>query len=615
MSNAGDASAAFDPETLRRKYLEERAKRLRKDGEGQYIDATGDFEDFTDDPYVSEPLVRSAISETVDVAVIGGGIGGLLTAVELKRAGINSFRILEQAGDFGGTWYWNRYPGIRCDIEAYVYMPLLEEVGTVPTERYASGGEIFEHCRALGRHFDLYDHALFQTKVTTITWDERASRWILRTDRGDEIRARFVTVSQGPLAKVKLPGIPGIRDFKGKMFHSARWDYGYTGGDMKGGMTGLADKRIAVIGTGATSVQIVPKLADSAHEVLIFQRTPSALAPRNNTPTDVAWFKSQPKGWQQERVDNFQANITPASHPTSDMVNDGWTDFFNRVGARMKAARQSGQPVDPNAIFQEVDFEKMEELRARTAAAIRDPDVAARSMPWYNYLCKRPLFSDDFLESLNRPNVRLIDTDGRGVHRIDETSIYASDKVYPVDCIIFATGFDVGAAAHKVGGYRLVGRDGLSIDDRWADGMRSVHGTQMHGFPNFHVVGGTEQGTTSFNYTHTLQTQASHAVDIIRFCRDKGVEVMEVTREAEDRWLDKMKTPHAIDLTRYFGECTPGFLNNEGNVRDKPTFLGGTYGGGPIKYKQLIAEWRAGPGMLEDTVVKYAKARTEGAPA
>ncbi len=607
MAGMDGGSKSYDAEALLKRYKEERDKRLtlRAEGEAQYIDAEGEFEAFVKDPYVKEPLVRDPIREEVEVAVIGGGIGGLLTARELRDAGIDNFCMIEQAGDFGGTWYWNRYPGVRCDIEAYVYMPLLEEVGTVPTERYASGQEIFEHCRAIGRHYDLYDRALFQTKVTSVKWSDALSRWVIETDRGDEIRAQYVTVSQGPLAKVKLPGVPGIRSFKGKMFHSARWDYDYTGGDINGGMDKLADKRVAVIGTGATAVQIVPKLAESAKEVLIFQRTPSALAPRNNCKTDAAWLTGQPKGWQKERMHNFQENITPGEHPHSDMVADGWTDFFGRVGANMGKAAKSGEPFNPAEIMQDIDFQKMEELRARVLEVVKDPDIAERSLPWYNYLCKRPLFSDNFLECLNQPNVTLVDTEGVGVTRIDETGVYANGEKFEVDCIIFATGFDVGAAAHKVGGYELVGRGGMTIDEKWADGVRTVHGTQMSGFPNFHVVGAVMQGTTSFNYTHTLQTQAEHAVDIIARCREAGVEVMEVTPEAEDRWAEKMMTRHAIDLVKYFGDCTPGFLNNEGEVAGKPTFLGGTYGGGPLKYLKIIEEWRSGPQMHEDCAVSF----------
>ncbi|MEM5516295.1 NAD(P)/FAD-dependent oxidoreductase [Henriciella sp. AS95] len=595
MNDGTNKTEGVDAVALKQRYDAERDKRLRQTADNQYLDPASEFTEFVDDPYIDEPLKRDAITEEIDTAVIGGGFGGLLTASDLVKAGVENFRIIEQAGDFGGTWYWNRYPGVRCDIEAYCYMPLLEEVGTMPTERYASGDEIFEHCRAIGRHFDLYERALFQTKVMRIEWSDADERWIISTDRGDRIKARFVTVSQGPLAKVKLPRIPGLRDFKGKMFHSARWDFDYTGGDIRGGMDKLNDKRVAVIGTGATAVQIVPKLAESAKELLLFQRTPSTVGARHNRPTDPEWFRNQPPGWQAKRRLNFLENITPGAHPHGDLVDDGWTDFFKRVGARMGAAHQSGQPFNPNEIFQAVDFEKMEEIRQRTCEVIKDQDVAERCMPWYNYLCKRPLFSAYFLESLNEPNVHLVDTDGQGVTHIDAAKIYAGGKGYEVDCIIFATGFDVGAAAHKVGGYDLIGRDGVSIDEHWENGVRTVHGTQMNGFPNFHVVGGTEQGTTAFNFTHTLEMQSRHAVEMIAKCLNQDIKVMEVTREAEDRWLETMQKPHAIDLGRYYAECTPGFLNNEGQTDgNKATFIGGTYGGGPIEYDQLITAWRNG---------------------
>ena len=251
--------------------------------------------------------------------------------------------------------------------------------------------------------------------------------------------------------------------------------------------------------------------------------------------------------------------------------------------------------------------------RAAKLAEIRgDPELAARMTPWYNYLCKRPLFSDDFLETLNKPNVTVVDTDGVGVTKIDETSVHANGKAYEVDCIIFATGFDVAAAAHKVGGYELVGRDGLTVDEKWKNGMRTVHGMQMHGFPNFYVVGGIAQGTTSFNYTHALQMQASYAVDIIGKCVEDGIRTIEVTPEAEDRWLEKMKTPHKIDLVAYYRACTPGFLNHEGDVDGQPTFLGSTYGGGALEYNKIITEWRSGDQMTADCDVTYESESVPG---
>jgi cyclohexanone monooxygenase len=602
MQRTASPAGSHDPEALRAKYLAERDKRTNDMAGRQYIAAEGEFADFTDDPYVEPGFSRQARDETVDVVIVGGGFAGLLTATGLVKRGIESFRIIEQAGDFGGTWYWNRYPGVRCDIESYCYMPLLEEVGTVPSERYAQGAEIFAHCQAIGRHYDLYGRALFQTKVTRIAWDETAARWTIESDRGDIIRARFVAVGQGPLAKVKLPNIPGIRDFNGRIFHSSRWDYGYTGGDATSKMTKLAGKRVAVIGTGATAVQIIPRLAEDAAQVVLFQRTPSAIDERNNAPTDRNWFAGQPKGWQRERMRNFLSVITLVP-VHENVVGDRWTDFWSRFGAAMAERHRTGDPTPPPELMQRIDYSKMEELRARVAATVNRPDVARALQPWYNYLCKRPLYSDDFLQAFNRDNVELVDTDGRGVERITGSGVVAGGVEYKVDCIILATGFDVGAGPHKVGGYQAIGRGGQTLDAKWKHGVRSLHGTQMSEFPNFHIVGGTAQGTTAFNFTHTLSMQAEHATAIIERCLAEGVRTMEVTPEAEDRWEATLAQKH-VDHQHFYEDCTPGFLNNEGDFKDRPTFVGATYGGGPLEYEQIIAEWRRS-GIERDTNVCF----------
>ena len=600
MSTHEEAPRSFDAEALRRRYLAERDKRLRGDGESQYIEARGDFSDFVADPYVEPGFTREPVERRVDVLIVGGGFGGLLTGAELVRAGIGSFLLVEQAGDFGGTWYWNRYPGVRCDIEAAIYMPLLEEVGTVPTERYATGAEIFEHAKAIGRHFGLYERSLFQTKVEDMRWDDAAGHWSVATDRGDRILARFVCVSQGPLAKVKLPGISGIRDFKGRMFHSARWDYDYTGGSSAGGLTKLADKRVAVIGTGATAVQIVPKLAEHVEKLYVIQRTPSAIDVRDNSPADKAWFSSQAPGWQRKRMENF-LEVVSGRPVAENLVGDRWGDLWLRFGELMHQAKGEGAAADPHAAMQQSDFEKMEAIRARVAAEISDPALAEKLKPWYNFLCKRPLFSDEFLKVFNQPNVELIDTDGRGVERITEDGVVANGEHIVVDCIVLATGFDVGAAPHKVGEYRVTGRGGITLDQKWEGELRSLHGTQFSGFPNFHIVGGTSQGTTAFNFTHTLLMQAEHAVAIIAGCIADDIHSFEVTPEAEERWHKELEARH-VDHQHFYEECTPGFLNNEGQFSDKPTYVGGTYGGGPLEYERVIASWRQ-TDMQRDTVV------------
>ena len=260
-------------EAVRAKYAYERDKRLRPDGPDQYItvDQGGEFSEYLEDQHADALLERASIVDDVQVTVIGGGFAGLLSAARLRQGGATDVRIIERGSDFGGTWYWNRYPGAQCDTESYIYMPLLEEVGYVPTEKYARAPEIFEHSKAIARKFDLYRDALLQTEVTSLEWDADANRWIVGTNRGDVLRSRFVVWGCGAISRPKLPGIPGIHSFEGKSFHSSRWDYNYTGGDNQGNLTGLADKKVAIVGTGATAVQIVPYLGAWAEHLYVFE--------------------------------------------------------------------------------------------------------------------------------------------------------------------------------------------------------------------------------------------------------------------------------------------------------------------------------------------------------
>jgi cyclohexanone monooxygenase len=596
---------AFDADALHRKYMEERDKRLNSESLGKYREAAGELAALADDPYVEPGFTRDPVDEQVDVAVIGMGFGGLVTAAKLREQGVSSMRVIDQAGDFGGVWYWNRYPGIRCDVESYIYMPLLEEVGTIPTEKYAKGSEIFAHCQAIGRHYGLYERALFQTRVTRIAWDEDDARWVISTNRQDTIRAKFVCVGNGPLNKVKFPDIPGISTFKGKLFHSSRWDYSYTGGDENGGLTGLTDKRVAIIGTGATGIQIVPNVAQYAQHLYLFQRTPSAIDERNNGPTDVEWFRNQPKGWLARRRDNFLAIITGIPQK-ENLVGDRWTDVWSRFAIfGADQLKDDGSGLSPEERLQMLDYEKMEEIRARVSALVKDPATAEALKPWYNIFCKRPLYSDDFFEAFNRDNVTLVDTKGRGIDSISESGIVFEDRDYPVDLIVFATGFEVGAPAYRSGGYELIGRNGVSLEQRWRDGVRSLHGTQVHGFPNFHIVGGVAQGTAAANFTHTLQMQAEHAAEIVVGALARKVRTMEVSEQAEREWADAVAAKD-IDRTSFYEECTPGYLNNEGDFRDRPTFVGSSYGGGPFEYNELIKRWRSNPGK-QDLLITYEK--------
>lgn len=579
----------FDPKALKEKYRAERDKRLRKEGNEQYVEIRGQFAHYLEDPYVEPGFKRDPLSDEVDVVVVGGGFGGLLAGARLREAGVERVRLIEKGGDFGGTWYWNRYPGAACDIESYIYLPLLEEVGYMPVEKYSKAAEILEHSRAIGRHFGLYDNALFQTEVTEMRWDDNAARWIVHTNRGDAIRARFIVTASGPLHRPKLPGIPGVESFKGHSFHTSRWDYGYTGGDCNGGLEGLKDKRVGIIGTGATAVQCVPHLGEWAKELYVFQRTPSSIDVRNNRPTDLQWVKSLEPGWQQKRMDNFNTLVSGGFQEV-DLVNDGWTDI---IGNLLVMARKNPKGLAPEKlgeVIQLADFKKMESIRARVDSVVKDRVAAEALKPWYNQFCKRPCFHDEYLQTFNRPNVHLVDTAGRGVERITENAVIANGKEYEIDCLIYATGFEVGTGYTRRAGFEIYGRNGLTLTEKWKDGVSSLHGMHTRGFPNCFIVSNAQAGFTA-NYPHMLNEQSKHLSYIVQKCLSSQARVVETTQEAEDAWVEEVMRV-AVFNRRYLEECTPGYYNNEGQP-SSAAIRNGSYGAGSIAFIKILEEWRA----------------------
>jgi cation diffusion facilitator CzcD-associated flavoprotein CzcO len=576
----------FDPEALREKYQVERDKRIRQEGNAQYIEVAGQFAEYLHDPY-TEPIDRPPLTDEVRVAIIGGGFAGLITGARLTQAGIDDFRIIEKGGDFGGTWYWNRYPGAQCDVESYVYLPLLEETSYVPTEKYARAPEILEHCHRIARHFSLYERSCLSTAVTAIQWDDSRSRWTILTNRGDQMSAQFLVMGNGPLHRPKLPGIPGIKGFTGHAFHTSRWDYGYTGGDSKGGMGGLADKRVGIIGTGATAVQVIPHVAVSARELFVFQRTPSSIDVRGNRPTDASWAASLEAGWQRERMENFTL-LTSGGFAEKDLVSDGWTDLLGRLVNRLRD-ESSGARRDLAAVMELADFEKMEQIRARVDDIVTDPATAEALKPWYRQFCKRPCFHDEYLQAFNRPNVSLVNTDGRGVDAITPRGVIVGEREYKVDCLIYATGFEVGTDYTRRAGYDVIGSRGCSLSEYWHDGVRSLHGMHVRGFPNMFVLGHTQGGFT-VNYPHLLEEACDHLCHVLRHAIDHDVSTVEATSDGEDDWLVQL-AESARDIRAFQQQCTPGYYNNEGQP-NADGFIGSSYGRGPMPFFELLAEWR-----------------------
>jgi len=594
------AADEIDIPALKAKYREERAKRLRKDAQRQYAPPSDPLTHDTieHDPYM--PVVpRDAVREDLDVAILGGGFSGVTTAVHLKNAGVENFRNIDHAGDFGGTWYWNRYPGLQCDNDAYCYMPLLEETGWIPKKQFDDGYAIYDYFKLIGEQYGLYDKALFHTLITGLEWDESIKRWRVTTNRGDEIRARFVVMGAGTLNTPKLSNIPGLHSFKGKMFHTSRWDYDYTGGEWRNPVLDkLKDKRVAILGTGATSIQAVPYLGKYCKQLYVIQRTPSSVDERRNLPTDPEWAKSLKPGWHHERRCNFQRASNEIIIPgEGDLVEDIWTEINRNLDAEREEAGEEFIPLEEYAARREVmDFRVMERLRRRVAAIVKDPETAEALKPYYNFMCKRPVSNNEYYPTFNQPNVKLIDvSDTAGLEAMTEKGFMHKGKEYEIDCMIFATGYEVTSSLKTRWGIDTVkGRNDVSIYSYWADGPRTLHGTMAHNFPNMFFQGyiqGGLNGTTTLMFSK----QGEHAAYIISEALKRGYAAVEPTKEAQDAYVQRFREVE-LDLSHIFETCPPSYFTNEGET-NAAWFLFRGWGLGWNDFQNMLQDWRDEGGM------------------
>ena len=549
-------------DSIKEKFAEERDLRLRYRPEGtqQYTsDLTGTLAKYEIDPYGGEIKPREPINDTVECLFIGGGFSALLTSARLRERGVESIRIVERGADVGGTWYWNRYPGAACDVVSYDYLPLLDEMNYVPTRHYAEGPEIFAHCQAIARKYNLYELAIFQTTVTSTVWDAAEKMWHISTDRGDQLRARFVICANGTLSKPKLSKIKGMESFKGHSFHTSRWDYEYTGRDL----SGLADKVVGIIGTGATAVQAIPNLGVASKELYVFQRTPSSIDIRDDWMTDPEWARKLPPGWQAKR--RALARMEPQL-------------------SEAEKARQAGMSREEKIHRQEnANIEYMMRIHRRIEEVVKDKATAEALKPWYMFMCKRPCFHNDYLPTFNLPNVHLIDTRGRGITEINEKGPVFEGKQYELDVLIYATGFEV----QKTGIYnRIIGQNGLDLNDKYRDGIRTLVGIHSQGYPNLFIMGGY-QASFQFNLTEMLQAQGDHIAACIDYTRRNGHDTIDVTPQAEEWWVQEV-IEHRGKTSRN-QDCTPGYYNFEGETQRRQD---GNYNGGFFQYCAHMDEVR-----------------------
>ncbi len=601
----------FDPDAVHAKYLEERDKRLIE-GRAAIRDLNQDsvFSKYREDPFT--PFVqRDAITDDVDVAIVGAGMSGVVAGAELRKAGVKRIRVIDSAGGVGGTWYWNRYPGAMCDVQSYVYMPMLEEMDYIPTRRYAFGDELREHFEAIARKFDLLDDALFHTGVETTEWDEDSARWIIRTDRGDVITAHHVVMAVGILNLMKLPAIPGMESFKGKSFHSGRWDYEYTGGDIHGNLSNLADKVVGVIGTGASAIQLIPALAESSKHLFVFQRTPSAVGVRGNRPTPDDFKSDLRPGWHRDRMVNFQASLDGLPVET-DLIDDGWTHHLAKVwNPRM----EPGMSIDEFMLrAEEEDFAIMEEHRSRVDEIVSDPAIAEVLKPYYRYLCKRPCFHDEYLPIFNRSNVTLVDCPS-GIERVTEKGLICNGQEFEFDLLVYATGWEAEVTPFpRRAGHDIIGRGGVRMADKWAPGVATLHGMMTSGFPNMFIMPAPgQQAVITANITLINTEGAAHIGATVKLLEERGVRIFDVKQEAEDEYVEEIVS-HYVDASSVMAACTPSRLNFEGDPGSMNP-RSGAYGGGRgdfLGFIDMLAKWRA-EGDFAGLDIEVGPTASEGA--
>jgi cation diffusion facilitator CzcD-associated flavoprotein CzcO len=560
--------AVFNPEEQARYRAFKEARR----GAADYMPMEGEFARYLADVYSAEPVAREPLTDECEILVVGAGFAGLLLWHKLRAAGFEDVRFCEKGGDVGGTWYWNRYPGIACDVEAYSYLPLLEETGYVPSMKFASGFEILEYCQLIAEKFGFYERCLFHTTVDSTVWDETARRWTVNTNRGDAMRARFVILANGILTTPKLARIAGMETFQGASFHTSRWNYDID----------LAGKRVGIIGTGATAVQAIPELAKVAGELFVFQRTPSSIDVRDQRATtdeERAQWAVEP-GWARARRARF-ARISAgrtAMKANDDYLSGKIPDFKER-----KTHERQLTPQEFIAKQLDSNFRIMEQIRGRVDAIVEDAKTAAALKPYYPYGCKRPTFHDEYLPAFNLPHVRLVDTAPSGVKEINARGVVHDGVEYPLDVLIYATGFQWMAASTF---NMITGRDGVTLSEKWrAEGVKTFLGLHCAGYPNLFIVAGPQGGGGSFNFTDAIDVHNDYVVSMLSAMRERGQTTVDVTAAAVDAYATHCR--EADIASQPLRDCL-SYYNGEGNA--EPGSLA-YYGGG--RWRQMRAEAQA----------------------
>ena len=492
----------------------------------------------------------------IDVVVVGAGFGGLYALYRLRGMGL-SVRVYEAGKGIGGTWYWNRYPGARCDVESLAYSYAFSrelEVDWDWSERYASQPEILRYANHVADRFDLRRDIRLETRVVSAVWDEERGRWTVRTDGGEEVSAQFCVMATGCLSARNVPDFPGLERYAGRHFHTGDWPE--EGVELDG-------QRVGIVGTGSTAIQAIPILAERAGHLYVFQRTPNFSMPARNTPMDPEYqarAKADYPAFREPFVSGmFGLDFNPNDRLGADATPEERNAVFEerwRAGGLGVVGAFADLFVDP-----EVNEAAAEFIRGKIRETVKDPEVAELLCPDTPVGCKRPCADTDYFETYNRPDVTLVDIRDAPIEEIDETGLFTGGRHYELDCIVFATGFDAMTGALLRIDVR--GRGGTALGEKWAEGPKTYLGLQVAGFPNFFTITGPGSPSVLANMIPGIEQHVNWIADCIEHMRERGLGRIEATPEAEADWVRHVneiadRTIYPTCNSWYVGANIPG---------------------------------------------------------
>ncbi len=478
-----------------------------------------------------------------DVVVVGAGFAGMFMLHRLRELGFDAV-VVERAGGVGGTWYWNRYPGARCDVESmqysYSFDPQLEQEWEW-SERYSGQPEILRYANHVADRYDLRRDIRFDTTVEQADWDDEARQWLLLTDRG-VYRARFVVMATGCLSTTNEPVFEGAQTFAGATYHTGSWPH--EGVDFGG-------QSVAVIGTGSSAIQAIPVIAEECAALTVFQRTPNYSVPARNQPLDPAEQADWKASYRERRAEMLdqRAAMLQRLPDSEDLAKEATEDeFARRMEERWAVGGFTFYRGYGDIVFDAESNERIAAfVRGKIADIVDDPEVAALLTPHNTIACKRPCLDTRYYETFNQPHVRLVDVSQTPIERICAAGVVVDGQEYPADAIVYATGFD--AMTGTLLRMNITGRSGRRLADHWDAGPRTYLGLGIAGFPNLFTVSGPGSPSVLTNMIPSIEQHVEWIGRCLVELRERGAATIEAEPDAEASWVDHVNA--VADLTLY----------------------------------------------------------------